>query len=452
MKKLVLSAILILALVIAAFPLTASAAEGTPITTAEEFEKMVSGGTYYLANDIDFGGKQYECYILPEFSGVLNGNGFSIYNFSIDNNGQETDIGVILRANKTGNLEINNLNIGKPDKMVTLNTTASGKSAGVLAGAQQDANRADFNDVNIYANFNVPTSGKANIGGFIGYSRAVTFTNCSFNGSISVGSGGDNVDEVYHNAGGFIGSCNSALTTFSNCENNGDITTYCSTLEARAAGFISYTAHSVTLENCRNNGNITVEDCGLQLADGQCAGFIAHANKTTPVILDNCTNYGKITASNWCAGFVANATSGALFTNCVNEGEYKKDAAISGPFVANVAEDAIVEYEGVNVDKIDPSVTWGTTASDTTPEPTPTTTTPHEPAAPTTTTPSVPDDTPHDTTTVPVTTPSTPNDTTAVPTTSEDTTSSGGCGSAMISVGLVAVLGAGWLALRKKED
>lgn len=444
MKKIILSALLIIALVAAMVPMTVSAAEGTAVSTVEEFEKMVSGGTYYLANDIDFGGKKYEGYIFEEFSGVLNGEGHCIFNFSINGEGLESDAGIIKRANKAGKLEINNLIIGKEKQPITLYTNASGKSHGILAGAQENANSAVFNDVAVYAEITAPTTGKANIGGFIGYSRAVSFINCSFNGFIQLGSGLDKVDEVYHNAAGFIGSCNSDMTSFDNCENNASITTYCSTVEARAAGFIAYTSSTVTMTKCRNNGEITVADCDKQIADGQCAGFVAHANKTSPVIFDYCENFGKINCSNWSAGFVANAVSGALFTGCVNEGEYNKNAVLSGPFVAFVSETAIVDYTGKNIDKIDPSVVWGTTAEDTTTATPPAETT--TPKAEETTTPKVEEAT----TPTPAKETTTPAPTTT--TTAGGNSSSGGCGSAMISVGLVAVLGAGWLALRKKEN
>lgn len=444
MKKIIPAVLLILTMVVSMIPFTASAAAGTPVSTVAEFEAMTSGGTYYLANDIDFGGKKYDCYIFEEFSGVLNGEGHCIYNFSIDNNGNESDCGIFKRANKAGSLEINNLFIGKEKQPITMYLTASGKSHGVIAGAQENANAATFNDLHIYAEITAPTVGKANVGGFIGYSRAVTFNNCSFNGFIELGSGIDKIDEVYHNAAGFLGSANSDMTEFNNCDNNASITTYCSTVEARAAGFVSYTQCTIMMANCRNNGEITVADCDKQIADGQVAGFVAHANKTSPVIFDKCENNGKITGSNWCSGFVANAVSGALFTDCVNNGEYKKDAVVAGPFVAFVSDTAIVEYTGNNVDKIDPSVTWGTTTAEetTTPAPAVETTTP---AAETTT--EKPDDT-H----APAA-----DTTTAAPAADTTTAAKGddtkkGCGSAMISVALVAVLGAGFTVLRKKEN
>lgn len=447
MKKLVLSMILIVALVSSIVPVAVSAApEGTPISTAAEFESMQSGGTYYLANDIDFGGKVYESYILSEFSGVLDGNNHSLLNYSIDGTGANTDCGTILRANKIGSLEISNLTLGSKDAPIKLTTDAQGKSHGLLFGAQENANTATLTNVTIYGDIRIPSSGKVNAGGYIGYSRAVTFNSCNYYGRVEVGTGPNDADEVYHNGGGFIGSANSDMTFFENCTNYGTIISHCSSVEARAAGLVCYTGYSATFTNCANYGDITVNDCGLQMADGQAAGLVAHANKTSPVIFEDCANYGRVQCSNWCAGFVANATSGAFFDNCVNEGEYTRDAIAKGPFVAYLSETAIVEFESVCTDKTDPNTYYGPEEAETTPatqETTPAEETPVE------TTPAVEETTPAEE--GPVET--TPAETTPVSaeTTPAPTPDPKGCGSAVVSVGILAVIGGAWIALKKRK-
>ncbi len=443
MKKVILSLILVVALVAAIVPMAVSAAPaGTPISTAADFEAMVSGGTYYLANDIDFGGKVYPGYILAEFSGVLDGNNHSLLNFSIDGTGISTDTGIILRSNSVGNLDISNLTVGSKDAPIKQTSDAQGKSHGLLFGAQQNANSANLTNVTLYGEIRIASSGKLNAGGFIGYSRAVTFTGCNFYGSVEVGTGINDADEVYHNAGGFIGSCNSDMTFFENCTNYGKITAHCSSVEARAAGLVTYTAGSITFTNCANYGDITVNDCGLQMADGQCGGFVAHANKTNPVIFENCTNYGKVQCSNWASGFVANVTSGAFFDNCVNEGEYSRDAIVKGPFTANLSETAVVEFDSVCTDKIDPSVSYGPAAETTPAETTPAETTPAE-TTPAETTPA--EETPAETTPAAEETTPAPVETTPAP------AEKGGCGSAVASTAILAVLGCAWIALKKRK-
>lgn len=447
MKKTLLALTVALMLVLIMVPVSVSAAEGTAVTNAAEFKAMKSGESYYLANDIDFGGERFQCYILQEFSGKLDGNGFGIYNFSIDGTDVESDCGIIQRANKVGNLEITNLTIGTKDAPISLFTNASGKSHGILFGAQENSNSSTITNVTIYANLRVQSNGKANAGGYIGYSRVVTFESCNIYGVIEVGSGMNEVDPVYHNAAGYIGSANNDMTNFIKCENNAEIISYCSEVEARAAGFVSYTAGGTNLTDCANYGKVTVYDCGLQMADGTAAGFIGHANKTTPVILENCTNYGEVSASNWCSAMVAHVVSGAFFSNCVNEGTYNTQALVCGPFVGNVAETAIVEYESLCVDKMDTSVIWGP-AETTTQAPTMTT------EAPTDTTTEAPAETeaPADTTTA---APDAADTTTAAPTTQAPTTEApkadGGCSSVMMPVAIVAILGCAWVAFSKKK-
>lgn len=440
MKKSILALFLAVILVIALVPFSVSAAEGKAVSTAAEFEGMTSGEKYYLSKDIDFGGKKYDSCILEEFSGVLDGNGFSIFNFSIEST-IEADTGIIKRANKVSTLEIKNLTIGKDGSPITFISSASGKSHGVICGAQENANSMTLTNVTIYANVNIPTAGKANVGGFIGYSRIVTIKDCKMYGKVEVGSGIDQIDAVYHNAGGFIGSVNNDLTVLENCENNAEIIAYCSTVEARAAGLVTYAGTGISFTNCVNNGNVTVYDCGSQMADGQAAGIIAHINKSTPAVLDYCENNGKITASNWCGGFIAQVTAGALFTGCINNGEYNKSAIANGPFSAYIKEGAIVDYENC-VDKTDPNAPAVTTPADTTTAAPVVTDAP----APVTTPAAVVTDAP---TEAPATSAQTPDVTEAV--TTAPKAEKKGCGSAMMSIGIIAVLGCAWTAVRKKK-
>lgn len=358
MKKSIFSVLIALLLVLSllsVLPVSVSAGqEGTAVSTAAEFEAMVSGEKYYLTQDIDLQGKVYRSYIFEEFSGTIDGNGHTVFNFSIDGTGSGTDAGMILRANKIADLYISDLNIGSADWLVELTSDAAGKSFGLIAGAQQDAHSATLTNVNVYGDIKITGEGKCNTGGFIGYSRAVTFVNCKMYGKVTVGSGPDKLDEVYHNAGGFIASCNSNSTTFENCENHAAITCYPTSVEARAAGFVTYTANSVIFTNCANYGEITVLDHPNEKSDSQAGGFVAHANKTSPVMLDKCTNYGKVNCSRICGGMVAYVVSGVFYSDCVNEGAYNKEAAYPGCWGGMIADGATITFENCE-DKTDPN-------------------------------------------------------------------------------------------------
>jgi hypothetical protein len=389
MLKKSFSILLVTAMALIMLPFEVSALpEGTPISTAADFEAMTSGGTYYLTNDIDLGGKEYDNFIFDEFSGTINGCGYSVFNYTLLDTNAASDVGTIRRANKNGDLVIIDLSFGKegyPVKMLV--TGAVNKSHGVLCGSQENANTMTLTNVTIYADIEVTTPDKCNVGGFIGYSRNFTMTGCKTYGAIKVGSGIDMVDNVYHNAGGFVGSANHDSAKLENCENYAEITTYCSLIEARAAGFIAYTGNSIELVNCINYGDITCADAPTQKSDSQVAGIIAHVNKVTTVAtLDRCENFGKITGTHWVSPFIAQLSGAAYLIGCINNGEYSKDADAVGPFVGY--ENGYIETDSECIDKTDPNPT--TTPQETTTDAPGTTT---EPVTTTTAAPSEEDTT-----------------------------------------------------------
>lgn len=336
----------------AVFAICASAEDATPISTAEDFEKIIGGKEYYLTQDIDFAGKEYTDYIVANFFGKIDGKGHSIYNFKIVTSGT-SDAGIIQRAcryidenkaEKTGNLEIVDLNIGKENlpAVLTGTMTANSKSIGMLAGSMNSCPSLNLNNVNLYYDINIDGDVKVNIGGVVGYSRTFIFTNCKTYGKIQNGGGMNSVYTTYHNAGGYIGSGN-ADAQFIECENHAEIITYCSTKEACAAGFVAYSASSIYFDFCVNYGNVTVYDSADQKADGYAAGFIAHANKASGFLLEDCYNCGDVTASNYCSGFAANVNKGCMFENCKNYGLNNKDAIKYGAFYASTDDETGIE-------------------------------------------------------------------------------------------------------------
>ena len=143
---------------------------------------------------------------------------------------------------------------------------------------------------------------------------------------------------------------------------------------------------------------------------------------------------------------VAHVVSGAFFSNCVNEGTYNTQALICGPFVGNVTETAIVEYESTCVDKMDTSVYWGPVET--------TTAAPAETEAPVAeTTTEAPAET--EAPAADTAAPDTADTTVAAPVTQAPTTEApkaeGGCGSAMMPMAIVAILGCAWVAFSKKR-
>ena len=230
MKKLLFSILAIL-MVVSLVPFSAMAVadddQTTPVTTAAteiddsgwieindaaEFLKIGVDaaypvtGNYYLANDIDFselaaeGEDVYKSttgYIINTFCGNLDGRGNAIFGFEITGN-KVSNAGffrTLGAANTT--TTIKNLTIGQENKHVSVSVAGNQiTNFGILAGAcgaDQATNIID--NVHIYgdavwenaADYTGNTAyAIQRIGGFVGYSRAMSITNCSFTGSISV--------------------------------------------------------------------------------------------------------------------------------------------------------------------------------------------------------------------------------------------------------------------------
>ncbi len=404
MKKLIpvlLAALMMLTLL----PISVAAApEGTAIKTAADFEAIANdpAGTYYLANDIDFGGKEYVTCILESFGGKLDGQGYTLFNYSITNGDQNSDIGLIKRIAKGAkdSCYVKNLNIGKADAPIkmTVNDTAQGKSHGFIAGAQENSGvELLIENVNVYGDLQAPMNGKINAAGFVAYARWIYLKDCTMNGTMVVGKEKE-PDSVYKNNAGFVASGNDALAILENCTNNANLTTYCSTTEARAAGIVTYTGKTMEIINCTNNGTITVMNYGDTKAASQAAGIIADVNGDFCVV-KGCVNNGQINATGSVAGIVAYVRKAGLeLDGCVNYGVYTKNAEQAAAMVARIDEakgEANVMSSCQDLTgQTNPNAPASTTAAPTT------TAAPETTAAPTTTTAAP-------TTTAPVETPAT---------------------------------------------
>ena len=146
---------------------------------------------YVLANNIDLAGINWSVAVVPVFSGVLDGNGFSIKNLSI--NGAEY-LGLFGRIEAGGSIK----NLGIKD----CNVSGSYYYIGGLVGEN------DGSIINCYSTGNVSGS-YYYVGGLVGYNNG-SISNCYSTGSVS-GSDyyvGGLVGENY----GGIGNCYSTGT------------------------------------------------------------------------------------------------------------------------------------------------------------------------------------------------------------------------------------------------
>ncbi len=355
MKKIIstLLAMVMLLGAVAAMGISVSAApEGIAINNAEELLALATqcdsgsfSGTYYLVNDIDLGGKAFGQYVFKHFNGTLDGQGHKIYNFSFNgSNATNANAGFFSWFGNSADTVVKDLQIGDETNPIVYNLKVAdnGKHYSFFAcepGNNNATTSITVENVHIYAIANITTdieAPKFNFGGLFGMTRskenAYTVKNCSVNGEINacvaLNGGGK-----YVNAAGFVGSQNSkASFVMEDCVNNANITTGFSTVEARAAGFITYTSQkAITLKNCVNTGNITVLG---DAAGAQVAGIIGDVNGEGAELI-GCINAGEISGCQWAAGMIANVRDGktATITDCTNYGTIST-ATVASPSVA----------------------------------------------------------------------------------------------------------------------
>ncbi len=355
--------------------ISATDADSTAISNAEEllaliepFEKGSFKGTYHLTNDIDLGGKAFKQYVFKHFNGTLDGKGFKIYNFSFDGtNDIAANAGFFQYLGNSADTTVKNLQIGDETTPIEYKFSVADKSRCYSFLASETGNNnantsVTIENVDIYANANVVASNakpKFNFGGLIGLIRAkanaYVIKDCTINGEINVCvelNGGGN----YMNGAGFIAcSQSTASLVMENCVNNANVTTGFSTKEARASGFVAYSAQkTITFTKCVNTGNITVLG---DTAGAEAAGFVSDIN-CSAVELVECINAGDISGCQYAAGFVAKIRNGksATLTKCTNYGEVSESATAhsidvafnQGTGVVNIVD--FVDRTGLNYD------------------------------------------------------------------------------------------------------
>ena len=185
---------------------------GEPISNSTELHNKIlanPSGTFYLSNDIDFGegyGSNWE--MIPEFKGILYGNGYSIKN--LRTNGDGSCGGMFRNIN---NAQFYDIGFEK------FKVTAQG------TGDTYVGTIAAFSDSSVISNCYVYYSGSGMlsascaVGGFVGSATATDFMDLYTNQWFGSGS----LDENYPNAcvGGIAGECNgyfdNANHPFENC-------------------------------------------------------------------------------------------------------------------------------------------------------------------------------------------------------------------------------------------
>lgn len=296
--------------------------------------KNAKGSAYILANDIDLDNASFNRPVFFDesaFTGILNGNGYSVYNFSVNYTAGYGSTGMLFQS-LGANAIVENLTIGTAAAPVSYTLTGSNvTSAGVLAGVTKtdmtNDNTVTVSNVDIYCNisFAYAKAEGVNIGGFIGRTHTagnVDIIDSSFTGSISVADAAA-VSGYNTRAGGFVGFCQSGGTLdIEDSVNNAaiDITkreSLSSSNYSYAGGFVGRFEGNCNFTNCINNGNIISD---------KASGGIA-ASGINDAIFTSCVNTGNVTSDLHSGGILGMAYFGNTstkvfeFDSCVNHGD-----------------------------------------------------------------------------------------------------------------------------------
>ena len=267
--------------------------QGSPVSTVEEFMAMDAEGSYYLANDIDFAGTTYNKTVYSKaFKGVLDGNGHSLLNITIQ--GKNSDASIF--ANQFSGT-VKNLGIGTEEAPVSISSTGSGYSVAVLAGTVKDG--ATFENITVYTHL----KGDGKTAAFTAYmpSGSLQIHKCKVYGSVS---GNPAAGMVTMSADG------SSDITITNSENHASVTG-----KNLSAGGI-YTAHADV--GSSRKCNLTVTGCAnygaISASDWRVGGIVGEFNEqvSSTLNISYCYNLGPITMTGG-GGFAGGIVGGMCF-------------------------------------------------------------------------------------------------------------------------------------------
>ena len=254
-------------------------------------------GKYILMNDIDLAGIDWVPIGNNEnpFAGILNGNGYSVKNLTI-NVDDGTDTNNVGFFGVTDGATISDISF--EDANITTPDTYNQGSVGIVAGTSKGTT---FENVNVSGD----VTGHQKVGGVVGTiadyvtedeNGEVTVHNSSFTNVNS----NVNINSSYY-AGGIVGYVNSTYSNdlvFDNCSASGNVTVS----EKCAGGFIGEAGSTIiTINNSTSNVNLTCDNSDntneltwLQ-ETARVGGFIGCANGTN-IAFCNSEYNGTITA------------------------------------------------------------------------------------------------------------------------------------------------------------
>ena len=354
----------------------------TAISDRDGLEAMLKkqGGKYFLSNDIDLDGKEWDPPVSDEFTGTFDGQGHVIKNLTSTSVDSVSGLFQTVNGAVIKNVGLEDVNIDQEFKYAggicahasgsisISNCYNTGKVFGVygggICGSISSNTSGSVSISNCYNTGNVAAYCSGGICGSI-FGKiydSISISNCYNTGDVSgigVGSRAGGVsagiyidsrmsfDNCYNTgnvsgtfAGGiFCGSDNCYNINVVNCCNTGDV------FAADVANGICDNINSIS--NCCNTGNVTAVSSGYAYAGGICNSALS---------ISNCCNTGDVTAhapSLTCViGGICSSLGVGAVSNCYNTGAIFADFppsassrfSIAGGICGDSTNNASVNY------------------------------------------------------------------------------------------------------------
>lgn len=299
------------------------------IRTAEAFAKFINDAVdmtetdvWTVDADIDMQGAK----LAPAaaFSGVLNGNNHRIYNFTVESDNEY--VGLILNNYGT----IKNITFGSADGRKydgkTVISAVEGKGGNHTGLVAVNAGRMEgvVNFANIKFTASTAPTDYVGTGGIAGgAANGAVFDGCVNYGKLE-GSGEVKVEFSF---GGILGIGKLVagdLVTVSNCVNNADIdlNVYISKV-LMAGGIVGRTNFLVVIDNCTNNGKLTYTTDVAPKTWASFGGIVGSLYNGAQAL--NCRNNGAVSSDllqvNRMGGIAGVLNSGGVIKDCVNSAD-----------------------------------------------------------------------------------------------------------------------------------
>lgn len=289
----------------------------SPILTANELKNISLDGKYYLAYDINLQGENWAPIGIQnnQFSGIFDGNGYKIHNFTITS--------TIFRVGFFGITKGTVKNLGLED--YTINTTIPYSYSPYYVGGIAGENFGTI--TNCYSSGEIVITSLSNLslnlsfGGLVGCNHS-TISYCHSTGDVTAQT---EIPDLY--GGGLVGFNSGMITS---CYSTGNVFA----AETSSEHYSVYTGGLVgknfygDIINCYSAGNITATAKGLA-----CAGGLSGENYTGNIA--NCHAWGNVTAQ---SSEKAAYAGGLVGRNYITNKEIFKDCYATGNVEATTSD------------------------------------------------------------------------------------------------------------------